>query len=561
MTSIFDLAIFLGGDGVIFQVFFGMAWTGQRDAAFYVGQKVGSLPGFIWNAKDMTLSYEGETYGYTSFGIPQGTCFLIKKEDIQKKLMAAALDASPDIIQLYTKSGGISFFNQTSRRFLGIPLEDSVEGQALLDVFSLDPDYSSVFTALKSENPVHHRYDSYKSTTGKELMTVVEAEPVFDEKGSLIGAFSVERDMKSVKTQLQVLHEVEAILMRHLTEDFTVKSDAHYTFDDFIGSSSVLRETLRLAQKMALRDMNILIEGETGTGKEILAQSIHQYSSRKKEKFIAVNCAAFPETLIDSMLFGTVKGAFTGATDKIGLIEAANHGTLFLDEVNSMSPLMQAKLLRVLQEKTLQRIGSTRSIPIDVRILSSSNEDVYRLSQEGKMRQDLFYRLSSLILEIPALRRRMEDLPELVQYFIDHHPHLTAQPIHELTSKFWRRLLEHDWPGNVRELFHILSYAISVSQNGILDERDFPSYFLRHSAPLERKETGREEMDPVPAAVGRTFAEQMDDFERNLLWNTYLSCGKNVTKAAEALGLTRQNFQYHMKKFQETESGDRLLDK
>mgnify|MGYP000249047557 FL=1 len=113
----------------------------------------------------------------------------------------------------------------------------------------------------------------------------------------------------------------------------------------------------------------------------------------------------------------------------------------------------------------------------------------------------------------------------------------------------------------MRELFHILSYAISVSQNGILDERDFPSYFLRHSAPLERKETGREEMDPVPAAVGRTFAEQMDDFERNLLWNTYLSCGKNVTKAAEALGLTRQNFQYHMKKFQETESGDRLLDK
>ena len=169
MTSIFDLAIFLGGDGVIFQVFFGMAWTGQRDAAFYVGQKVGSLPGFIWNAKDMTLSYEGETYGYTSFGIPQGTCFLIKKEDIQKKLMAAALDASPDIIQLYTKSGGISFFNQTSRRFLGIPLEDSVEGQALLDVFSLDPDYSSVFTALKSENPVHHRYDSYKSTTGKDM--------------------------------------------------------------------------------------------------------------------------------------------------------------------------------------------------------------------------------------------------------------------------------------------------------------------------------------------------------------------------------------------------------
>lgn len=123
MTSIFDLAIFLGGDGVIFQVFFGMAWTGQRDAAFYVGQKVGSLPGFIWNAKDMTLSYEGETYGYTSFGIPQGTCFLIKKEDIQKKLMAAALDASPDIIQLYTKSGGISFFNQTSRRFLEFPLK------------------------------------------------------------------------------------------------------------------------------------------------------------------------------------------------------------------------------------------------------------------------------------------------------------------------------------------------------------------------------------------------------------------------------------------------------
>ena len=508
----------------------------------------------------MTLSYEGETYGYTSFGIPPGNLFPYKEGRHSKKLMAAALDASPILSSSTPKAAASLFSIKRAAASWEFPLK-TVWKDRLSLMFFLGSDYSSVFTALKSEKSRPSPLRLYKSTTGKELMTVVEAEPVFDEKGSLIGAFSVERDMKSVKTQLQVLHEVEAILMRHLTEDFTVKSDVHYTFDDFIGSSSVLRETLRLAQKMALRDMNILIEGETGTGKEILAQSIHQYSSRKKEKFIAVNCAAFPETLIDSMLFGTVKGAFTGATDKIGLImKRANHGTLFLDEVNSMSPLMQAKLLRVPQEKTLQRIGSTRSIPIDVRILSSSNEDVYRLSQEGKMRQDLFYRLSSLILEIPPLRRRMEDLPELVQYFIDHHPHLTAQPIHELTSKFWRRLLEHDWPGNVRELFHILSYAISVSQNGILDERDFPSYFLRHSA-FGTKGNRTEEMDPVPAAVGRTFAEQMDDFERNLLWNTYLSCGKNVTKAAEALGLTRQNFQYHMKKFQETESGDRLLDK
>lgn len=200
---------------------------------------------------------------------------------------------------------------------------------------------------------------------------------------------------------------MQQILLQHLSASLTPIKSTQYTMQDIIGSDPRLVSVKNLACKMALKDINILIQGETGTGKEIFAQGIHNLSSRKNEKFVAVNCAAFPETLIEGLLFGTAKDAFTGSTDKIGLIEEANHGSLFLDELNSMSLSMQAKLLRVLQEKTLRRVGSTKSIPVDVRIISSCNEDAYALSENGTLRRDLFYRLASVVVEIPPLRERL----------------------------------------------------------------------------------------------------------------------------------------------------------
>ena len=553
MESIFDIAFLLSESNFVRQVEFGSKLgedpAVRKACALLIGQKLSEVSDLVFQVEEGVALWLDRRFSYTSFRMLYGSCVMLRQEPVREKLMEAALDQSPDVIQLYGRDGTILFFNKASKHLLGIPLKESLEGQNLLDVFHVDPNYSTILTVIKNLGSVHHRYDRYKSTTGKELMTVVEGHPVFREDGSILGAVSVERDMNAVKSQLAELKQAEEILTRHMKDRIGVSQEVRYTFADLIGSSKALQDAIGLAKRMAERDINILIQGETGSGKEIFAQSIHQYSSRRKEKFIAVNCAAFPEPLIESMLFGTVKGAFTGAGDQMGLIEAANHGTLFLDEVNSMSMAMQAKLLRVLQEHTLQRIGSTRYIPVDVRVISSTNEDAYAMSQSGKMRPDLFFRLASVIIEIPPLRSRLEDLPELVRFFIDRHPRFAGVAIREITPGFWQRLREHRWPGNVRELFHILGYAMSVSVNGVLDETDFPYYFLRHT----KKEASEPNAKPQPlltdATDGKGLTELVNEYERNLIWETYVACGKNVTKAAERLKLTRQNFQYHLRKF------------
>lgn len=263
---------------------------------------------------------------------------------------------------------------------------------------------------------------------------------------------------------------------------------------------------------------------------------------------MAVNCAAFPESLIEGMLFGTVKGAFTGSTDKAGLLEAANHGTLFLDELNSMSLSMQAKLLRVLEEGTLQRVGSTKEIQVDIRVLSSCNQDAFALAESGALRRDLFYRLASAVVEILPLRERMEDLEELVWHFVRERSPRSAQPIETIEPDFWTHLRQYSWPGNVRELFHILECSVSVAKQGVLRQCDLPVYFLRHSTPLTQT--------PPPAVVSSpkaAFQKGLDglvrEYERQILSQAYLACGKNATQTAELLKISRQSFQYYKKKY------------
>lgn len=430
---------------------------------------------------------------------------------------------------------------------LDLPEADSLDGQHLLDIFHVDPEFSTTLTAIRSKLPVLHRYDRYQSTTGKDLTTVNASYPVLRADGSVLGSISIEQTLQMIRRQLTDLLRAQQILTDALPETAADTSGTRYVLEDLVGSSAQLQAAIHLSRQMAPRDINLLIYGETGTGKELFAQGIHALSSRKNQPFIAVNCAAFPETLIEGLLFGTVKGAFTGSTDKIGLIEEANHGTLFLDELNSMSLPMQAKLLRVLQEGSLRRVGGTRDIPIDVRVLSSCNEDPFSLTEQGSLRKDLFYRLASVIIEVPPLRERMEDLEELVWHYLHNAAQTTAQPIRELTPAFWACLRQHNWPGNVRELFHILRYAANTSQDGVLREENLPAYFLRHKTA-----------SPQPAA--KTYvptqedlyrgglAAMMNDYEQQLIQQAYLLCGQNATKTAALLKLSRQNFQYYMKK-------------
>ena len=458
----------------------------------------------------------------------------------RERLLEAALDQVPYGVQIYDQDAHIVFFNRASKeQLLGIPLDQTLQGQALLDVFAVRPDYSTTMTALRRGKAMNRRFDRYKSTIGVELNTITSAYPVAGEDGETLGCVTFERNLKMTKRLLETGQQDQQTLLEHLPEVERSGPNTRYTLADLIGSSPGLVEAKELARKMAARDNNILIQGETGTGKEIFAQGIHNLS---------LNCAAFPETLIEGMLFGTVKGAFTGSTDKVGLMEEANHGTLFLDELNSMSLGMQAKLLRALQERLIQRIGGTGYIPIDVRVIASCNEDAYALSETGKLRKDLFYRLASVVIDIPPLRERLSDLKELVWHYVREHRDMAAQPVDEIRPAFWERLEKHSWPGNVRELFHIMDYALSVSEGGVLTGTEFPGYFLRlqQSRPELPPAAEREEIAP---ASSHSFNQLVQNYQRRLILQAYQASGENVTRAARQLGLSRQNVQYYLKKF------------
>lgn len=523
--------------------------TPEGDSIYHwVGLSLGKIPGTHWDLNSKTLIWNELHYHLEEFSpLPNTTVLLVYEASHREQLLEAALDFVPDGIQIFDTDSSIVFFNSSSKQMHDIPLEDTVERMKLLDFFDLDPDYSTTLTALRTRTALRGRFDTYKSITGKELSTVSAAFPIFRDN-KLIGALSLERDLKIAQRLVNEILPIEQTLLRKLSDTAGSKT-TRYTLDDLIGNCPELVNAKELASKMATKEANILIQGETGTGKEIFAQGIHALSPRCNHKFVAVNCAAFPESLIEGMLFGTVKGAFTGSSDKMGLIEEANHGTLFLDELNSMSLGMQAKILRVLQEKTIQRIGSTKNIPIDVRVISACNEDAFALSESGKLRPDLFYRLASIVIEIPPLRQRKEDLETLTRHYIRQNQELCPHPISRIAEDFWARLHAYSWPGNVRELFHILYYAISDCEDGVLKEENLPAYFRNH---LPEKAT-------PPQRSGSTVAMDIDysqglsalvsEYERSLLLDAYNSCERNATQAAALLKISRQNFQYYMKKY------------
>jgi formate hydrogenlyase transcriptional activator len=238
---------------------------------------------------------------------------------------------------------------------------------------------------------------------------------------------------------------------------------------EVVGSSQVFQEALRQARIVAPTDSTVLIYGETGTGKEVFAGMIHEHSRRRNGPFIRVNCAAIPEGLFESELFGHEKGAFTSAVaQRLGRFEAANHGTLFLDEIGDVPPCLQTKLLRVLQEREFERVGSTRTMRVDVRVIAATNQDLPKLVADQAFRIDLFYRLSVFPLTLPPLRDRPEDIPGLVQHFVRNTAERIGRPIGTIPSEAMRMLMGHDWSGNVRELQNVIERAVILAEDGVL---------------------------------------------------------------------------------------------
>lgn len=347
-------------------------------------------------------------------------------------------------------------------------------------------------------------------------------------------------DVVVIFKDIDEIHKLE----EKIRQDIAVSGHfTRYNFKDVLGSSSRIKEIVRIGKEYAKVSSSVLIEGETGTGKEVIAQSIHNESIRANRPFVAVNCAAIPESLLESELFGYAAGAFTGADrkGKRGLFQVAQEGTIFLDEISEMNPMMQGRLLRVLQEKQIMRIGDHKLIPIDIRVIAASNRDIYKLVKEGKFREDLYYRINVLKIVLTPIRDRREDIICFLDYFINSYCKKLGKPIIELDHDAKNYLIKYNWPGNVREIRNFSERLCVMSKKQIITLGDIQDQIFSL------------EMDNSNVSNNINIMENknmnLDDIEETAIKQALRNSDGNISQAAKELGISRTTIWRRMKKY------------
>ena len=336
------------------------------------------------------------------------------------------------------------------------------------------------------------------------------------------------------------LHQENALLKRAMRS-------AHQ-FENIIGTSSAMLRVFDLVDTIAPTGSTVLITGESGTGKELIARAIHVRSTRADRPFVAVNCGAPMETLLDSELFGHVRGAFTGAeSNKKGLLEVAEKGTIFLDEIGDMSPMLQVKLLRVLQERRFRRVGGTEEIDADIRIIAATNRDLARMVSDGQFREDLFYRINVIPVRIPPLRERSGDIPQLAEHFVAKFAPQMKKTIVGISAAAMAQLTAYAWPGNVRELENAMERAVALERSPEVTSESLPES-VRGTAAAAPVSTAAAGATPLPAA-GFDLEQHVQHIEREYIAEALRRSGGVKVKAAELLGMSFRSFRYYMKKY------------
>ncbi|MCI4445721.1 MAG: sigma-54-dependent Fis family transcriptional regulator [Candidatus Aminicenantes bacterium] len=331
---------------------------------------------------------------------------------------------------------------------------------------------------------------------------------------------------------------------KHLEqENLLLKKDLKekFRFEDMIGKSRLMQEIYVLIEKVASTDSTVLITGESGTGKEMAARAIHNLSRRRDKPFVTINCAALPESLLESELFGHTKGSFTGAvSDKKGMFEVAHKGTLFLDEIGEMSPWTQVKLLRALQERKIRRVGGTEEIPIDVRVIAATNQDLKKRIEEGKFREDLYYRLNVISFEMPPLRKRVEDIPLLVQHFLQKYCQQMGKKMKRLAPEVVGIFEVYTWPGNIRELENVIERIVAIEDRETITSACLPPEMVG----MARKDEIRVELEP-----NFNLNDYLDSIAKRYILKALDMSGGRLKKAAPLLGVSYRTLRYLVDKY------------
>lgn len=428
------------------------------------------------------------------------------------------MNAAQEAIEVAGIDGKIKYVNPSFSRITSIPASERVGS----NIFDISPN-GALARSLRTHKPVFaHR----ALVGGTNIDVISNAFPIIID-GKMDGAVVVFQSLTDIRKLIDQLKASNKVI-DDLKSRINQISTSSYTFDDMIGSHPVFVSALDLAHKAAKSNSTVLISGESGTGKELFAHAIHSESMRFDKPFIKVNCAAIPETLLESEFFGHEKGAFTGALKtKHGKMELANGGTIFLDEIGDMKPYLQAKLLRVLQEMEFERVGGTQSLKVDVRVIAATNRDLFDMVKQGKFREDLYYRLNVLDLRLPPLREHKEDIPAHVQSLITKFNRKFGKHVKGLTSKAEELLMNYDWPGNIRELQNVVERAMVTAEGETIDHKSMLT--LVDSQKIIQSEQTFERIMPI---------EQMEKMMIRLALERYGSSVDGKKQAAKALKIS-----------------------
>lgn len=462
------------------------------------------------------------------------------------EMVKEIFDLIDEGISVIDTNGRIVFCNKKAALLDNIDIETAI-GRHILEVYpSLSDKTSTLLNVINTGKEIHDNLQTFQNYKGEKITTINTTIALRKNK-KIVGALEISRDI----TQVRKLSEEVVDLKNELVNmegtgrgtrrnnrgkhsyDINTKESSDmikgYTFMDIIGQSNEILNLKAYALKAAGTSSPVLIYGETGTGKELFVQSIHNSSPRKFKPFIAQNCAALPSTLLEGILFGTVKGSFTGAEDRPGLFEIADGGTLYLDELNSTPLDLQAKLLRVLQDGAVRRVGDTKERVVDVRIIASTNIEPEKCVVEGIIRKDLFYRINVIYLKIPELKNRKSDIPILSEYFIEKYNQKFNLRFRGIKKDAMEKMLSYEWPGNVRELQHTIEGIMSINESEYIELDDLPEYIKNNQSKSIFKLIEENEIRIIKDAMK--------------LWNN------NISRAAKYLNIPRQTLQYKIKKF------------